>query len=144
MIENHRLHSSGVFFIFSIDFFILFESSRFQLITSECLPDVISYNSAITCCAVATAWCWALHFFALRDEGGVKASDISFNGVIGACEKGRQWRIALEMMEVMVKSGMTSGFCLMFVISFCWMIPLLGISDLCFFVDFVCYCVNPL
>ena len=93
------------------------------MIPSECIPDVISYNSAITCCAVAAAWRWALQFFAALREDGVEASDISCNGVIGACEKGRQWRMALEMLEIMVKDGMTPGFCWIFGVQFL-LIPL--------------------
>jgi pentatricopeptide repeat protein len=71
------------------------------------VPDVISYNAAISGCARAREWQRAVALLERMEKRGIEPTVISYNTAISACAKGGQWRRAIKLLGKMEKRGLT-------------------------------------
>ncbi len=61
------------------------------------VPNVITYNAAISACEKGEQWQKALGILAVMPEAGLVPNVITYNAAISACEKGQQWQQALGL-----------------------------------------------
>lgn len=69
------------------------------------VPDVVSYNAAISACGRAQQWEKALELLVTMEERGLVPTLISYSAAIGACKTGQQYAKALELVQTMERRG---------------------------------------
>eukprot|EP00913_Durusdinium_trenchii_P001590 g1473.t1 len=73
------------------------------------VPDVISYNSAISSCQANSDWHDALQFLDEMYLSSVPVDRISYNAVLSCCFAASQWQKVFQLLDAMVAAGM-AGF----------------------------------
>ncbi|CAL1136574.1 unnamed protein product [Cladocopium goreaui] len=58
----------------------------------------IHCNAAISVCAGAACWSWALHLLSSLQRWRIQGDTIAVNSMLDACEKGKQWQLALHLL----------------------------------------------
>ncbi|CAK9039969.1 Pentatricopeptide repeat-containing protein At1g74850 [Durusdinium trenchii] len=58
-------------------------------------PNVVSRSAAISACAAASSWRFALQIF----DASPDANAITYGGVLNACDKGSQWNCAVDIFR---------------------------------------------
>eukprot|EP00973_Karenia_brevis_P048957 6789658-Karenia_brevis.AAC.1 len=70
------------------------------------MPDVISFNAAISACEKGGRWEHAVLVLDKLLNSGTTADVISFSAAMSACAKGGQWLHALSTFDKMRNAGM--------------------------------------
>lgn len=68
------------------------------------VPNVISYNAAISACGKAGKWEQAINLLLEMKKVGVPPDVISYNTAISACEKAGKWEQAISLLGEMKKA----------------------------------------
>ncbi|CAE7569398.1 unnamed protein product [Symbiodinium pilosum] len=70
------------------------------------IPELTTYNSAISACSKAARWAWSMH---LADTGLLlRADEITMGSLITACSSQGYWRLALQLLHASKHGGSPS------------------------------------
>ncbi|CAM9465088.1 unnamed protein product, partial [Choristocarpus tenellus] len=70
------------------------------------IPDVITYNTAISACGRGRKYQLALNLLRQMEEEGISPDRFSFSAAISACKSSAQWQTALTLLDTMQRKGL--------------------------------------
>ena len=78
--------------------------SRIEFVWKKCqgdllLPDLITYNSAISCCDFGGYWQVAIELLSNMEQRRKVADVITLSTAVSVCAKGGQWQYALHLLS---------------------------------------------
>jgi pentatricopeptide repeat protein len=71
------------------------------MLKANVLPNIVTFNSAMSSCEKAQQWEFALAFFKAIPKAKASPDRISFDVVITACKHSGHWQVALRLFEAM-------------------------------------------